>query len=164
VHNYRNAAQPSLARVELLGAERAEAERIKAIRNLLLLRDHPELTGVALRQLNMFLNDVTLEVGLSGNPKKAMSRIVNGAPKRGRPKIADGDFMIAADVAIRVRNGKTVDKACEEVAELAHLAPETVRGIYYRVRRSQGLSLNAVTAGRLLCELRAQGEDPHAEL
>lgn len=153
LQHYLHAAQP----------DRPEAMRAEAIRNLLWLHENTKLTGVAAFQLHMFVDDLMTEVWSSYNPETAMNRILNEAPKRGRPrKNAHGDFIIAADVAERMRKDMTRDSACEEVALLAHLERESVRNIYYRVKRSQGLLLDAVVADQLLGEQQehmAQGAD-----
>jgi hypothetical protein len=52
-----NAARPSLARIERLGAKRAEAEKAEATRKLLYLNETGKLTGVPAVQVNMFIDD-----------------------------------------------------------------------------------------------------------
>ena len=122
-------ARPGQAAIEKKGAEKVEAERVEAIRNLLWLRDNSRLTGVEALQLNMLFNDLT---AASGNSTIALARLIGEAPKRGRPhENAHSDFMIAADVAYRMRKNKiTRDAACEEVAKEACLSKDSVLRIY----------------------------------
>src|SRR5262245_14336596 len=141
------------------GAEKVEAERAEANRNLLYLHGDKRLSPVEALQLDMHLNDVMIEVWSSANPGETINRILNEGPKRGRPReSASGDFKVAADVAYYRRSKyMTRDAACEEVAKQACLSKDSVLRIYKRTKRTQGLLLNV--AERLLCEQRAQGDD-----
>ena len=144
-------AQPSAARIQLLGAATAEAERREAVEALLALaRAEIAKTGSAAQCFQIvsptnskeepiweFLVSSALQILVADNPVAALKRFLGRHQSRPPEDNRWRDFTIWGDVQKLHDSGMSIRDACKQIGDAAGLGPVRVVGIYLAERKAR---------------------------
>ena len=143
-------AQPTSARIRVLGAATAEAERREAVEALLgFAREEIAKTGSAAQCFQVvspadqqqpiweFLALSVLQILVADDPVAMLKRFLGRHQSRPPDDNRWRDFTIYADVKKLSNGGMSIRAACKEIGAAAGLGCERVLGIYLAERKKR---------------------------
>ena len=144
-------AQPTQARIKVVGAATAEAQRREAVEALLeFAREEIARTGGAAKCFQVvtsadqqqqpiweFLAVAALQILIADDPVAALKHFLGRHQKRPPDDNRWRDFTIWGDVQKLHDSGMSIRDACKQIGDAAGLGPVRVLGIYLAERKAR---------------------------